>query len=276
MTKTQKNEVVKKDEGTSVAVHDYSQYAGQGFESHTREDYAVPFLGILQSNSPQVETNASARAGMLVNTVTKDTYDGKEGLVFIPALTQHNVIEWKPRTLGGGFVAIHELDSDFIKKVKEEQEFGKWKSVKGNENSNDLNETFNVYGILLKGDGSSEQMIISFGSTKIKIYKRWMTRARTIQLALPDGRRINPPLFAHKYRITTVSEKNSKGSFFNFNIEFDGGNAEKARLGTSDALFQDAVSFADLIKSGSIKVAYDTQAEAAGTEPAEEAEIPFA
>lgn len=259
---------------TTDADFDYSAYAGQGFEGQTRDDYAVPFLGILQTNSPLVESSATARPGMLVNTVTQDIYDSKKGIAFIPVDTQHVVVEWKPRELGGGFVAMHQLDNELVVRAKAEQEFGKYKTVKGDEKSNDLIETFYVYGLLVNEDGSSEQMIIAFSSTKIKAYKRWMTKARTIQVALPDGRRVNPPLFAHKYRITTVSEKNAKGSFHNFNIEFDADEAVKCRLGTTDPLFQDAVSFFSLLKDGKIKAAYDTQAAATGGEP-EEAEIPF-
>lgn len=251
---------------------DYSAYAGQGFESHTRDDYAVPFLGVLQSNSPLVESNAEARPGMLVNTVTQQLYAGKEGTFFIPVDTTHNVLEWKPRDAGGGFVAAHALDSAFIAQVKEEQEFGKWKTIKGDIKSNDLIETFSVYGIHVDATGAAEQMIISFSSTKIKTYKRWMTKARTVQIPLPDGRRINPPLFAHKYRITSIQEKNAKGSFYNFNIDFDGGSSEKCRLATNDPLFQSAVSFFELLKEGGIKAAYDTQKDAG---VAEEAETPF-
>lgn len=268
-----KQAVVTKVENAPPAVYDYSKYAGQGFESHTRDDYAVPFLGVLQSNSPMVESS-TARPGMLVNTVTQETYDGKAGVIFVPADTQHVVVEWKPRNQGGGFVALHQLDSELIKKVKGEQEFGKWKTIKGDEKSNDLIETFYVYGIFIGPNGTPEQMIFAFSSTKIKVYKRWMTKARTVQVALPDGRRINPPLFAHKYKVTSVAEKNAKGSFYNFNIDFDENNAEAARLSTTDPVFQSAVSFYELIKSGNIKAAYDSQTEA-GTDPAEEAEIPF-
>lgn len=259
---------------TTANAYDYSEYAGQGFESHTRDDYAVPFLGVLQSNSPLLENNATARAGMIVNTVTNETYDGKKGVLFIPVDTQHMVIEWKPRLQGGGFVAQHPLDAPVVVKAKAEQEFGKYKTVKGDEKSNDLIETFSVYGIFVAEDGTTEQMIISFASTKIKIYKRWMTKARTIQVALPDGRRINPPLYAHKYRITSVAEKNAKGSFYNFNIDFDEGNAEKCRLPTNSSLFQAGKAFFELLKTGNIKAAYDTQAQPTDTDE-EPAPVPF-
>lgn len=270
--KAESQEVATKKDN-AVAAFDYSQYANQGFESHTREDYAVPFLGVLQSNSPLCETS-TARPGMLVNTVTQDVYDGKKGIIFIPVDRQHNFIEWKPREQGGGFVAQHAVDSDVVKKAKAEQEFGKYKMVKGQPASNDLIETFSVYGIYVGEGGAPEQMIISFSSTKIKTYKRWMTKARTIQVKLPNGHRQTPPLFAHKYRITSLAEKNAKGSFFNFHIDFDEGDAEKCRLPVDNALFQAAVDFFELLKGGTIKAAYDTQNTTTGAETTEE-EIPF-
>ncbi len=278
----------KKDETTAVvatankavvasSAADYAEYANQGFESHTQDDYAVPFLGVLQPLSPLLETDATARAGMLVNTVTQRSYEGKEtGVLFVPACTDHVVNEWIPRDLGGGFVARHAVDSEIVVRAKTEQEFGKYKTVKGDPKSNDLIETYNVYGIFIDPEGNWEQMVMSFTSTKIKIYKRWMTKARTVQLPLPDGRRINPPLFAHKYRVTTVAEKNAKGSFYNLNIDFDGKSAEAARLGTTDPLFQAAVSFADLIKSDKVKVAHDSQTTTMGTANVDDdQDIPF-
>lgn len=256
----------------SAPAFDYSEYAGKGFESQTRDDYALPFLNVLQSNSPQIETIAAAKPGQLINSVTNEIFDPKKGITFIPVDTQHSMTEWKPRTQGGGFVKLHTLDSDLVHKVKQEQEFGKYKTIKGDLNSNDLIETFNVYGILVRDDGSAEQVLMSFSSTKIKVYKRWMTKARSIQLALPDGRRINPPLFAHKYRITSVQEKNAKGSFYNFQVDYDGKDAEAARIPTNHTLFQQAVSFYELIKQGNIKAAHDTVDVAS---EAEDADVPF-
>ncbi len=272
--KKNKTNEVAVQKGGAVAAYDYSQFAGQGFESHTKDDYATPFLGVLQSNSPLLNEKADAKAGMLVNTVTQNVYDGKNGGVFVPSYTDHVVVEWKPRDQGGGFVAIHQLNDELVKKVEAEQEFGKYKTVKGDLKSNDLIETFYVYGIFIDDEGNSEQMIIAFSSTKIKAYKRWMTKARTVQVLQSNGARINPPLFAHKYRINTVSEKNQKGSYFNFNIDFDGGSADKCRLAPTDPLFQAALSFFQFAKEGKVKAAHESQVASAGSEP-EEAEVPF-
>lgn len=256
--------------------YDYSQFAGAGFEDHTKEDYAVPFLGVLQSNSPQIENIPEARPGMLVNTVTNELFDPKVGVAFVPAHTQHVYVEWVPRDEGGGFVAVHELGSDIVKKVISEQEFGKYKMVKGNPKSNDLIETYYIYGILVHPDGNSEQIIIAFTSTKNKIYKQWMTKARTIQVPLPNGNRITAPIFAHRYRVTTIPQKNKKGSYYNFQVNFDGKNAEDARLSPVDPIFLQAVAFRDMIGQGGVKAAHETQGPGNASSPAEEEDIPFA
>jgi len=253
-------EIIKKEEHLpSAEAFDYSAYAGMGFESHTREDYAVPFLTVLQALSPQIETIPSARPGMLFNTVTNELYDGKTGVAFVPAETQHVFVEWRPRELGGGFIAVHPLHSEVVRKAKAEQPFGKYKVIKGDKNSNDLIETYYVYGILVKPDGSTEKMIITFTSTKISAYKHWMTKARTVQVGLPDGRKVTAPLFAHRYRIKSEKEENPKGSFFNFYIPFDGLDAASCRLATNDPIFQEAVDFRKVIQADEVKVAHDKQ-----------------
>lgn len=270
MAKSENKAVATQEKGGAVAIYDYSQFAGAGFENHTRDDYTIPFLGVLQSMSPQIETIAEAKPGMLINTVTNTVIDGKRGVAFVPAQTQHVFVEWKTRESGGGFVGLHNLDSDIVKKCRAEQQFGKLKLPNGN----DLIETFYVYGVMIT-ETSVEQAVIAFTSTKIKAYKRWMSRAHTIQVALPDGRRVPAPLFAHRYRLTTVKEKNNKGEFYNFVIEFDGVDANACRLGPDNEVFQQAVAFRELVQQGAAKAAYETQSTGGSAGGEEDADIPF-
>lgn len=239
---------------------DYEAYAGAGFENQTSDDYAIPFLQILQALSPQIQENEALRQGMIINTVTGEVFEAKNGIAFVPATTNHCYVEWKPRDAGGGFVGIHEVQSELVRACIAGQDFGVYKTPDGNE----LLETFYVYGIAVMDDGSTCQAVLSFSSTKIKKYKAWQTKAKTIQIALPDGRRIPAPLFAHRYRLKTVSEKNTKGQFYNWDITFDGENALACRLAPSDPLFQEAVAVKALIDSGKARAAYESQAPGSG------------
>lgn len=243
-----------------LASNDYGDYAGGGFENQDQSDYAIPFLGMLQGLSPQIQTptpqTEHMRQGMIINSVTGEIFLSAVGVPFVPAYTDHMYMEWKPRTQGGGLVGRHTLDAEIVKHAKEKAgtDFGLLKTPEGN----DLIETFNVYGIYLDGEGNPQQAVVSFSSTKIKPYKAWMTKAKTIQLQLTDGRRIGAPLFAHRYRLKTVPEKNNKGAFYNWSIGFDGENAVACRLAPSDEIFQAAVAIKKLMESGQGKAAYDS------------------
>lgn len=236
----------------------FEQFAGAGFENQTSDDMSIPFLTILQGLSPQLQNRIELRQGMILNTVSGDFVEGKDGTVFVPVITQHVYVEWKPRAAGGGFVQMREVTDPVVTRAKSEsKDYGKYKTPEGN----DLIETFYVYGLDLgaKGDGCA-QAVLAFTSTQIKKYKAWMTKARTIQIVLPDGRRIPAPLFAHRYRLTTVAEKNQKGSWFSWAVSFDAADAASARILPSHPLFQSALGLKKSIEEGKAKAAHDTQA----------------
>lgn len=267
-TESKTTDVAVKESNTAMAEYGaFADYAGAGFENQTSDDYSIPFLQILQALSPQLQENDSLRQGMILNTVTGEVWDGKKGIAFVPATTQHVYVEWKPRDVGGGFVGIHEVNSDLVNHAKAASaEYGKYSTPDGNE----LIETFYVYGIALDDDGNASEAVLAFSSTKIKKYKGWMTKAKTIQIPLPDGRRIPAPLFAHRYRLKTVSEKNNKGQFFNWDaIAFDGENAKQARLLPDDPLFQSAVNIKSMIEQGKARAAYESQAPGSADEEAQ-------
>lgn len=244
----------------AIAVYDYGDDASAGFEGTTKDDYSIPFIAVLQALSPQVELLDSAKAGMIINTVTNDLVKGDEGVLFIPCITKHQFIEWVPRDKGGGFVAAHELDSPLVKSIKEGGGFGKVVLDNGNE----LIETFYVFGVKLNADGSGEQAMIAFTSTKIKAYKQWLTKARAIQIALPTGRRITPPLFAHVYKLTTVKQKNNKGEFYNWNAAFNGPDAASCRLAPDSEAYQSARAVKEMVESGQAKVDHSQGAATGG------------
>lgn len=236
-------------------VHDYGDYAGAGFENQDRSDYSIPFLAVLQGLSPELETLESAKPGFILNKVTQDVVSGKDGIVFVPCYTQHVYVEWVPRDAGGGIVGMHELDSEVVAQARAAARTGKFALPNGNE----LIETFYVYGIMVGEDETTSHAVIAFTSTKIKKYKAWMTKARTVQMRLPDGRKINPPLFAHRYRLKTVKEKNAKGEFYNWDVSFDGATAEACRLAPADSIFQEAAQCMELVKSGQAKADLSTE-----------------
>jgi hypothetical protein len=269
-----KNEL-KKQEAAALALpggFDYGADAGGGWENTSQEDFTIPFLAILQAMSPQVqETEAEyiegAKAGQLMNTATQDLYDGKEGVEFVPCYTQHLYVEWRNRqTDGGGFIGIHLADSDVVKAAKQAStEFGKYTVPVQDGVDHDLVETFYIYGIIVEGDEILAPCMISFSSTKIKAYKSIMTPLRQVK-----GR---PPLFAFKLRITTVAEKNTKGTFHNFKLAPANGNAVDSLIAPDHPFFAVAKEFKDQVAEGNAKVNHGGAQ--AGEGGGEEKDAPF-
>lgn len=209
--KTQKKTttaVANKTQGGALVVPDYGQNAGAGWENTDAGDFQIPFLNLLQNNSPQCVADEDAyredaKPGMFFNSVTEQLFDGD--VHFVIALTQHVYVEWGSEESGGGFRGEHALDSDVVAEAKARCENPiELTTPEGN----DLVETYKVYALLLddpEAETFSDQVVISFSKTKIKRYKQIMTRLRTIK----GSNRI--PLFAHRLTMTPTTDTNPSG-----------------------------------------------------------------
>lgn len=249
-----------KTQDTALANYDYGQDAGAGFEGQDAADITIPFLAVLQSNSPQV-ADGDATAGQLYNTVTEETFDE---VTIVPAFTERVFVEFVPREQGGGFKGVHAPNSAVVRAAIDGcKEFGKYNTPDGNQ----LVETFTVYGVQLDDSDEVIGMItMGFTSMKIKVYKKWNTRVRSFQLNV-GGRRVSPPLYAHKVVVSTDKQKNSKGTFFNVALSPAGGKLGvpgASLLSPDSSAFQAAKDCGDLVKKGIAKaghVADDTSDE---------------
>ena len=266
--------VAVKETGNTLPVvaADYADFAGDGFDNQTQDDVSIPFINLLQAMSPEVQEDGidGAKPGMFVDSVTGELYPEFE---FLPALSQHVVVEWVPRDAGGGIVATHDINSQLVKEAKARStQFGKYSTEEGN----DLVETFYLFGVVsVKGEPRG-MAVQAFTSTKIKAYKSAMTRLRTYQVLLADGRRISPPMFAHLLKVTSKTAKNPKGTYYvpvmQPGVEND---VSKSLVATDDIRFQMAKECYDLVKEG--KASADTKGQEAGSAAAdpEDKEMPF-
>lgn len=256
---------LKKAETRAVAAYDYGEHTDKGFEGQTQDDVQMPFVALLQSLSPQVDKDddsyiQGAEPGKLFNTVTRELY-GKE-VTFVPAVVERCYIEWVPREDGGGFVARHERNSDIAIKAKAQagSTFGKLKMP--GECNNDLIDTVYMYGVIDKGpDVRPELAVVAFTSTKLAVYRNWNTQVRMLQVPGPGDVKITPPLYAHKIRIGSIPQVNTrKQKFHNLTIDPANGDMRDSLLLPEDRLFQAAVELRDLVQRGVAKAADETQA----------------
>ena len=201
---------------TAVSTVMFEEDANIGLESIGKDDLAIPFLTILQSNSPQLTEDKSLRPGMVYDTVLKK---GFEEVLVVPCNYEKQYVEWTPREQGGGLIATHS-NMDGIELLKSCKKDDKGKDILPNGN---LLVPTAVYYVVymseeLDGDMPSSKAIISMTSTSLKKSRRWNSVMAGITMRGKEGQPFTPPLFSHIYRATTTGEKNVHGSWYTWDI----------------------------------------------------------
>ncbi len=241
---------------------DYGDMSHAGFEDTTIADLSIPFLALLQSLSPQVEdqTIENCKAGDMLNTVTGEIV--KQPFMVIPVYKEESWVRWRPRNAGGGLQGRYEPDSPEVKALIKANG-GSRIPPKGSdkktipfkdEDGNDVIETHYVYCLVLGEDKVTVEgyIVVPFSSTKIRVYKDWLTAMYT-----QKGR---PPMFANRAAIETTKQKSEGGSYFNFLIKpaFDTWRESLINPQTDMALLTEAKEFAEMIENGLARPDYDS------------------
>lgn len=264
-------EVVKKEEGGALATLNYGELAGIGFEDTKGSDLSIPFINLLQSNSPEVEEELipGARQGDMINTVTGELIKSEKGFVFLPVHKEEAWVEWVPRVKGGGFVGIHDPAGELVQNLIK-QNGGSRIPPKGSDGkriafkhgNNEVIETYYIYGLLLNDEGNSVESfaVISFSSTKIKPYRDWLT-----SMYLIKGK---PPLFANRARFKSVKQKNESGTYANFSISPFGETWATSLIHPMEgkALLEEAIAFREMVLNGVARADFSHQQSSVGGE----------
>lgn len=247
---------------TDSTAIDYGEYSKMGFEDVSFEDISIPFLNILQSNSKELDSIEGAKVGDMYNSVTKELY---QSVVIVPVFYQTLWVEWVPRTKGGGFVGVHEVSSDVVlsqiasnggSKIPPKGQDGKRISFKCGEN--ELVETHYMYALMLDSEGEFVEgmCVIPFTSTKIKVFKNWLSSMMML--------RQKPPIFANRAKISTVMQTSPAGKFFNYSISPLRKNWISSLLNpaneTEKIILATGLEFREQISSGKSKVDYSNTA----------------
>jgi hypothetical protein len=239
--KTTKKLAKVEEQALAPVLEDMFADAGAGFEEADQEAYSIPYLNILQSNSPQCDDEIiQGRPGMFFNTATQELYDGKEGVLFIPCMMQRRFVEWRPREQGGGFVGAH-LPED-IDTTQMARDGGKFITSSGTY----LMDTRYHYGLVLKGDGDFEAVVLPLSSTQLKASRNWMTGMRGQKAVNPKtGQRMPLPMFAQVWRLSSVAQSNDKGSWKGLATVF-----ERLIAGDEADIYAAAKDFKEQVSTG--------------------------
>lgn len=261
---TQSNNIAKIPEATGdvLATIEKAKAAiaddDSGFEGMDASHFVIPYLGLLQPLSPQVleakeQYIPGAKPGMLYNSVTNRIFDGKQGVRFIPVHVQHQQVEWVPRDQGGQLIARHEVDEPAVIDARQKFPVGKAPFGDGNE----LIETFYVYGLMIEPDGRFERVVVSFKSTDINEYKKWMTKARSVQ-KIVEGRVVTPPLYSHFFRMRSIAKNKNNYDWYGWAVRFDGENADTTEIPEDSQIYREAKDFRNLAKTNRVRTADTT------------------
>jgi len=204
-------------------------------------DIAIPYINILQSNSPQLNPSKAeyvegAKVGQFYNTVSQEVRDS---LNVIPVLYQLRYVEWKPREQGGGFIASHSADSGVLGRAARDPMTNKYVL----ENGNHIVQTAYHY-VLVLNNGGYQNAVISMASSQLKKSRRWNSLMLSQKIKGPSGM-FTPPTYAFTYKLSTVSESNDRGSWFGFAIE-------KGEQVSDPTIYGESKAFAQSASSGAI------------------------
>lgn len=192
---------------------DYSQDAGLGMEGTDKSSFAIPFIAILQGQSPQIETVEGAKPGLFINTVTNQLF--KEMYV-IPCAYQRRFLRWAPREEGGGYRGDYSPVDVELGKVEGAALNDEGRYMIGKD---ELKDTRNHFVLAQSATGGFQRALISLSSTQIKKSKRWMSQIQGIEMKDAKGKTFNPASFMFMYKLSTVKEENNKGSWYGLLVE---------------------------------------------------------
>lgn len=282
-TTAESTELATKGE-TALAAYDYGEDEHDGYEGQSSADTSIPFVNILQAQSPQCmdgkqERIPEAKAGQFHHPLTKRLYDGKKGILIIPVTSRQVYAEFKPRDQGGGFQGLHDPEDPKIKKILAEGKFGEYKI-----GGNDLVDTRYLYALLVDEEDQEttpQPVVLGLKSAAIKPFRNWNTVIRGFEIPIRDGdgnlvRRQKPPMYAHRTRVTTELKTNSEGSWYNPVFTPANGEPRSSLLDPRSDLYAAAKAFKDLIDTSAVKVNHDTMDRGGGGEgTAEKADASF-
>lgn len=286
MSEVDSKAVATQAAGGAVAAYDYGKYAGAGFENTTAADFKPSFLKILHGGSPLLEQVNGAKPGIIIDTVTKDLYPE---ILFVPAVHEHVMCAWVPRSPDGsgaaGFGGVYQLNDPAIQAALkaappfQRGEDGKMvlPTIEKEGVLYELVETRYFHGVQILPNGAQVPASLTFYSTGLNTAKEWLSMLQRQMTVLPNGRSIPLPLFAHVTKLGVSKSERGSYRWYNFQPMWQNGTADTSRLAPDSGTFKAAAAVYDAYKAGKTDIDYSQGGGQGGGEAAAKGdkEIPF-
>lgn len=248
-----KQELVERPEG-SVATADVQamllEDAGDGFDTMSSRDLAIPRLAILQALSPTCTKGdpayiKEAEVGEIIDNIERKRIPGETGIIVIPVNYRRAFIEWDQRK----FVADHGTDDSIMLQCTQNEK-KQWLLPNGHA----VVETAEYYCVMLDPDsGLPKQVVISMSRSMFGEAKRWNSMMRNLMIPHPSGKgAFNPAIYYQSYKLTTIPKSNEDGSWYVWKVE---PYKPTLDLVNGSDLYIGSRAFRNAVKEGTVKVA---------------------
>lgn len=199
-----KNQVATSNAAIQTAMPAFLQgkTSSRGQENVTSSDLIIPRLEIVQSLSPcRKKTDPAyiegAEEGLLYNNVTRELYGAAAMLV--PVFYKKEWLVWKDRLKGGGFRGAFSSELEAKHHI----------ATLDNPEDYFAQDTANHFCLLVKADGSAEDIVVSMSKSKLKTSRKWNSLVR---LAGGDS-------FSRVYKLIGVEQTNANNdTFYGFDV----------------------------------------------------------
>ena len=236
------------------------EFAGAGLDTITSDDMQTPRLKVLAAMSPEVDELDGAKAGMILNNVSKKLYSGQDGIKVVVCGYEKVWLEWTDRGKGSSApVNIFDPKDKPTNAVRGDD--GKFRL----ENGNYLEECANFYVLLLNDGAAPEPAILSMKATQLKAARSWAYSLKNEFIQNPKTKQLFlAPSWYRIYHLTTTKQQNDKGSWYGWVVDKD-------EFLSDEATFDMAAGFNESVRKGKVTAKYDDEGDSSNSSE----DIPF-
>lgn len=186
--------------------------SSRGQENVGAEDLVIPRLEVVQDLSPARKKSdpnyiEGAEEGMLYNNVTRELYGTSVNVVPVGFVKEY--LLWRDRKQGGGFGGAYPTEA----------EAEQARVAMTDDDGRDISDQYEVvdtnqqFCLLIKDDGSVEEIVVSMAKSKAKISRKWNS---LIRIANTDS-------FARVYQLGVVEDQNKQNQkYYNLSVKSAG------------------------------------------------------